>query len=96
MNENTLLCNSSFSYFQYLIVVNLTQYFTIFALQVPSTPRHNVVKEKMNRTILEMMRCMMKVTQIPTQFWGEDILTVSYLINRSPSIYLDFDSLERI
>ena len=51
---------------------------------------HNNVAEGTNRIILKRMRCMMRVAQLPKPFWGEVVLTISYLINRSPSIPLDF------
>lgn len=62
---------------------------------VPGTPQHNGAAEKMNRTILKRMRCMIRVAQLPKPFWGEAVLTVVYLINRSPSVPLDFNLSER-
>ena len=62
---------------------------------VPGTPQHNGAAERMNRTILEKMRCMIRVTQLPKPFWGEAVLTVVYLINRSPSVPLDFNLPKR-
>ena len=58
---------------------------------VPGTPQHNGVVERMNQTIVEKVRCMLKLAKLPKSFWGEAVKTAVYLINRSPSIPLDFD-----
>ena len=54
------------------------------------TPHHNSITKRMNRTIVEKFWCMLKLAKLPKSFWGEAINTVAYLINRSPSVYLDF------
>ena len=58
---------------------------------VPGTPQHNGVVERMNQTIVEKVRCMLKLVKLPKSFWGEAVNTTTYLINRSLSIPLDFD-----
>ena len=63
---------------------------------VPGTPQQNGVAERMNRTIVEKIRCMLRMTNLPKLFWGEVVVTACYLINRSPSVPLDFDILERV
>ena len=63
---------------------------------VPGTPRHNGVVERMNRTIIEKVRCMLKLAKLPKSFWGEAINTVVYLINISPLVPLDFDILQLV
>ncbi|CAA0832257.1 Uncharacterized mitochondrial protein AtMg00710, partial [Striga hermonthica] len=52
---------------------------------VPGTPQHNDVAERINRTIMEKVRCMLRMAKLPKPFWGEAVLTACYLINRSPS-----------
>ena len=37
---------------------------------VPGTPQHNGVAERMNRTIVEKVRCMLKMAKLPKVFWG--------------------------
>ena len=39
---------------------------------------------------------MLKLANLPKSFWGEAINTAVYLINRSPSILLDFDIPQRV
>ena len=63
---------------------------------VPSTPQHNGVVEKMNQTIVEKVRCMLKLSKLPKSFWGEVVNTAVYLINRSPLVHLDFDIPQRV
>ena len=58
---------------------------------VPGTPQHNGVAERMNRTIVEKVRCMLNLAKLPKSFWGEDVKTAVYLINRSPLVPLYFD-----
>ena len=63
---------------------------------VPGTPQHNSVVERVNRTIVEKVWCMLKLAKLPKSFWGEAINTSIYLINRSPSVPLDFDIPQRV
>ncbi|CAN0905823.1 Retrovirus-related Pol polyprotein from transposon TNT 1-94, partial [Linum grandiflorum] len=55
------------------------------------TPQHNGVAEKMNRTIVEKVRCMLRMSDLPKTFWAEAVQCAVYLINRSPSIPLGLD-----
>lgn len=49
------------------------------------TPQQNGVAERMNRTILERVRCMLNHANLGKHFWGEAMSTAVYLIYRSPS-----------
>ncbi|GKV15798.1 hypothetical protein SLEP1_g26549 [Rubroshorea leprosula] len=62
---------------------------------VPGTPQHNGVVERMNRTIMEKVRCMLRMATLPKPFWGEAVNTAVYLINRSPSVSLNFEIPEK-
>uniref|UniRef100_A0A2N9IAG3 CCHC-type domain-containing protein n=1 Tax=Fagus sylvatica TaxID=28930 RepID=A0A2N9IAG3_FAGSY len=64
--------------------------------QVLGTPIHNGVAKRINRTIVEKVRCMLRMAKLPKSFWVEAVQTACYLINRSPSISLDFDIPERV
>lgn len=59
------------------------------------TQQHNGVGEKTNRTILEKVKRMLKMANLPNQFWGEAPYIICYLMNRSTSTSLNFDILER-
>ena len=63
---------------------------------VSGTPQHNGVVERMNQTIVERAWCMLKLAKLPKSFWGEAINIVVYLINKSPSVPLDFDIPQRV
>ncbi|CAH9079859.1 unnamed protein product [Cuscuta europaea] len=63
---------------------------------VPRTPQRNGVAERMNQTIMERVRSMLNVAKLPKSFWGEAVNTACYLINRSPSVPLNFEVPERL
>ena len=54
-------------------------------LIVPGTPQQNGVVEKMNITIMNMVREMLYFKGIKLYFWVEATRTTVYLCNRSPS-----------
>ncbi|KAD4178102.1 hypothetical protein E3N88_26693 [Mikania micrantha] len=58
-------------------------------LTVPGTPQQNGLVERMNRTLLDRVRCMLQNSGLPRSFWGEAVTTAAYLINRSPSSALN-------
>ncbi|KAJ0522195.1 putative RNA-directed DNA polymerase [Helianthus annuus] len=54
-------------------------------LTIPGTPQQNGLAERMNRTLLERVRCMLATSGMPKKFWSEAVSTAAYLINRCPS-----------
>ena len=70
------------------------------------TPKQNKVAERKNRHVLGATRSLLFTTHVPKHFWGEAILTSTYLINRMPSwvlgyktpcqIHLDFFPYSRL
>ncbi|KAL0310870.1 UNVERIFIED_CONTAM: Retrovirus-related Pol polyprotein from transposon TNT 1-94 [Sesamum angustifolium] len=54
----------------------------------PYTPQQNGVAERMNRTLLNKVRCLLISSGLSKTFWGEALSTAVYLINRSPSVPL--------
>jgi len=48
----------------------------------PYTPQHNGIAKKINKTLLNMARCMLKGKGLPHNFWGETVTTVAYILNR--------------
>ncbi|KAH9704469.1 hypothetical protein KPL70_011474 [Citrus sinensis] len=57
---------------------------------VTYTPQQNGIAERMNRTIIERVRCMLLNANLSKGFWAEAVTTAAYLINRSPSSALGF------
>jgi len=60
-------------------------------LSIPHTPQQNGVAERMNRTIMDMARCLMLQSQLPRGFWAEAIVAACYIRNRCPTSSLGGD-----
>ncbi|GJZ47234.1 retrovirus-related pol polyprotein from transposon TNT 1-94 [Tanacetum coccineum] len=58
-------------------------------LTAPYSPQQNGVMERKNRTILNMVRSMLKSKKMPKEFWAEAVDFWVYLLNRCPSKSLD-------
>nr|GEW75748.1 retrovirus-related Pol polyprotein from transposon TNT 1-94 [Tanacetum cinerariifolium] len=58
-------------------------------LMAPYSPQQKGVVERKNRTILYMVRSMLKTKKMPKEFWAEAVDCVVYLLNRCPSKSLD-------
>lgn len=52
---------------------------------VPRNPEQNGVSERLNRTILNMARCLLFDAHLTKSFWGEAVRTAVYIINRLPT-----------
>ena len=60
------------------------------------TPQQNGVSERMNRTIMDKVRCMLAESGLEEKFWAEAASTAVYLINRSPNSYINFKLPEEV
>ncbi|KAL2226226.1 UNVERIFIED_CONTAM: Retrovirus-related Pol polyprotein from transposon TNT 1-94 [Sesamum indicum] len=54
----------------------------------PYIPQQNGVAERMNRTLLEKVRCLLISSGLQKSSWGEAVLTAAYLVNLSSSVQL--------
>ncbi|KAG8479441.1 hypothetical protein CXB51_029725 [Gossypium anomalum] len=56
---------------------------------IRDTPQQNGVAERMNRTLLEKVRCMLSNAGLGKQFWAEAVTYAGHLVNRLPSSALE-------
>ena len=54
-------------------------------LTPPRTPQHNGVSELRNHTLLDMVRSMMSLTDLPLSFWDYALEIAAFMLNRAPS-----------
>lgn len=57
----------------------------------PYTPQLNGMAERMNRTLVECVRCMLEHAGLPKSYWGEAVMTATFLRNRCPTQSIDMD-----
>ena len=72
-------------YLSYEFGLHLKQYGIVSQLMPPGTPQRNGVSERRNRTLLDMVRSMMSLTDLPLLFWGYALETAAFTLNRAPS-----------
>lgn len=60
---------------------------TIHQSSCTDTPQQNGVAERKHRHIIETARSMLLSASVPSEFWGEAVLTSVYLINRIPTAH---------
>ena len=58
---------------------------TVHQTSCTDTPQQNGVAERKHRHIVETARSMLLSASVPSEFWGEAVLTSVYLINRIPT-----------
>ncbi|MBW0526733.1 hypothetical protein O181_066448 [Austropuccinia psidii MF-1] len=51
----------------------------------PYTPEHNGIAERANRTILDKAQCLLLTSNLPNQYWAEEINTATFLTNILPT-----------
>ena len=71
-------------YLSYEFGVHLKQCGIVSQLTPPGTPQCNGVSERRNRTLLDMVRSMMSLTDLPLSFWGYALETAAFTLNREP------------
>ncbi|GJX88874.1 retrovirus-related pol polyprotein from transposon TNT 1-94 [Tanacetum coccineum] len=77
--DNSLeFCNREFE--QLCIESGIARHLTVAGM-----PQQNGVAERMNRTLMDKVRCLLIQSGLPKTFWAEATCTAAYLINRSPS-----------
>lgn len=56
-------------------------------------PQYNRFVERMSRMILEKVRCMLSNAQLQKNYWAKSLQSTTFLINRSPSLAIEFKTL---
>ncbi|GLT33022.1 hypothetical protein SLA2020_076450 [Shorea laevis] len=51
----------------------------------PYSPQQNGLVERKNRTLVDMINCMLINSKLPFNLWGEALLTANHVTNRIPS-----------
>ena len=49
------------------------------------TPEQNGITKRRNRTLLDMVRCMLIHSSLPDFLWGEALRTTTYILFQVPS-----------
>ncbi|KAL1207757.1 Retrovirus-related Pol polyprotein from transposon TNT 1-94 [Cardamine amara subsp. amara] len=57
-------------------------------LTTPYSPQQNGVVERRNRTMMEMIRSILKHMRVPNYLWGEEVRHSTYLLNRIATMAL--------
>nr|KYP55559.1 Retrovirus-related Pol polyprotein from transposon TNT 1-94 [Cajanus cajan] len=57
-----------------------------------NTPQQNGIAERKNKHLLDQTRALLFQSHVPKRFWGEPLLTATYLINRLPTKILNLKS----
>ena len=52
---------------------------------MPGTPKQNGNAVRRNRTLMEMVRCMMAHSTLPEFLWGDALKIAAYVLNQVPS-----------
>ena len=55
----------------------------------PYTQQQNGVTKRKNKTIMNMVRNMLKGKHLPKELWGEAVSTATYILNRCPTKKLE-------
>ena len=72
-------------YLSYEFGLHLKQCGIVSQLTPPGTPQRNGVSKCHNRTLLDMVRSMMSLTNLPLSFWCYALETAAFTLNRAPS-----------
>ena len=68
-------------YLSYEFGLHLKQCGIVSQLTLPGTPQCNGVSECGNRALLDMVRSMMSLTDLPLSFWGYALETAAFTLN---------------
>ena len=72
-------------YLSYEFGLHIKQCGIFSQLTPPGTPQRYGVSERHNSTLLDMVRSMMSLTNLPLSFGGYALETTTFTLNRAPS-----------
>ena len=72
-------------YLSYEFGLHIKQCGIVSQLTPPGTPQRYGVSERRNHTLLDMVRSMMYLTDLPLLFWDYALETAAFTLNRAPS-----------
>ena len=67
-------------YLSYEFGLHIKQCGIVSQLTPPGTPQRYGVSERRNRTLLDMVRSMMSLTDLPLSFWGYALETAAFML----------------
>ena len=73
--------DNGIEYFNHSLSTYLQENGIIHQSSYVDTSQQNGVAKRKNRHILEVARVLLFTSHMPSQFWGDSILTATYLIN---------------
>ena len=81
-------------YLSFEFGLQLKQCEIVSQLTPPGTPQRSGVFERHNRTLLDMVRSMMSLIDLPLSFWGYALETATFTLNRAPSKFVEMTPYE--
>ena len=60
------------------------------------TPQQNDVAERMNKTLVDKIRCMLVSSRLPKMFWYETLMIACYIVNQTPFTAIDLKTPNEI
>lgn len=60
------------------------------------TPQQNVIAERRNQTIMNLVRSALTEKKMPKEFWAEGVRWITYVLNRSPTTALKDQTPEEV
>ncbi|KAI5324789.1 hypothetical protein L3X38_033862 [Prunus dulcis] len=88
----TLRSDNKGGYVNHDLHTFLSQHGIVHQTTCAYTPQQNGVAERKNRHLLEVVRASLFEDCMPHHFWGEALCSAAYLINRTPSSTLQYQT----
>lgn len=84
--------NNGREYYNSILESCLQKHGIIHQSSCVDIPQQNGIAERKNLHLLEVTRSLMLAAHVPSRFWGDAVLSATYLINRMPSRVLNFNT----